>query len=96
MSSESSHSMRRLIEAYFERSTGKTFIRHPRSEGEWVECSILSVILKGEPVTSVSGTETCELFKVVPADHDGVRSKPQHVRLKITMAGRCGKDRNGV
>jgi hypothetical protein len=80
---------RLLIESYYEHETGKTFVRHPYYEGEWVEHTIFAEALKGVPAPSSSGTETCEVHLMIPHSKQNPQPEPKSVRIKLTNAGTC-------
>jgi hypothetical protein len=88
--------MRRLLETYFEESTGKTFVRHPHREGEWVECCLLPEARQDRPMTSVSSFETFEILDIAPNSEGAKPSVSKQVHIKLTMEGTCHKRRHDL
>lgn len=80
---------RRLIESFYEHSTGKTFVRHPFYDDEWVENTIFTEAVKGLPAPSSGGMEACEILVMIPHDKQTDKPKSRHIRLKLTSAGSC-------
>lgn len=80
----------RFVESLYDLESGKTIVRHPHKGNEWLECSLLPCILKGQPVPSVSGPEECEVFAVPPDAESAVFETPKQMELKITFPGHTG------
>ena len=81
----SSSAGRRLVEALYDFESGRTFVRHPEREGEWLQSDLLDAVLKGRPVSSMSGRDECEVFSTIPHGHN--RTAPQTSTLLLTTKG---------
>ena len=80
----------RFVESLYDLESGKTFVRHPRKDNAWVECSLLPCVLNGRPVASVSGPNECEVFTVPPHAESAVCETPKKIELMITFPGHIG------
>ena len=56
----------RFVEALYDIESGKTIVRHPNKENQWLECTLLNSVVEGRLVASVSGHDQCEIFSVPP------------------------------
>ena len=78
-----SPSGRRLAEALYDLESGKTCVRHPEREDEWLECDLIEDVLKGRPMASVSGHDECEVFSTVPHGHRRMESRKLTLRFLL-------------
>jgi hypothetical protein len=61
----------RFVETLYDIESGKTIVRHPNEENQWLECSLLNSVVEGRVVASVSGHDQCEIFSVPPIGKTG-------------------------
>ena len=78
----------RFVEALYDIESGKTIVRHPRNENQWLECTLLNSVVEGRLVASVSGDEQCEIFPVAPVGNQSLCQPPKQLDLFITFRGR--------
>jgi len=78
----------RFVEALYDIESGKTIVRHPNKENQWLECTLLNSIAEGRLVASVSGHDQCEIFSVAPVGNQSLREPPKQLDLFITFRGR--------
>jgi hypothetical protein len=78
----------RYVEALYDIESGKTIVRHPNKNKEWLECTILSSTIEGRLVASASGSDECEIFSVPPTGKQEPSASPRKLNLFITFRGR--------
>ena len=78
----------RFVEALYDIESGKTIVRHPNKENQWLECTLLNSVVEGRLVASVSGHDQCEIFSVPPIGKPAPLESPRQLDLFITFRGR--------
>ncbi len=74
-----------MVEAMYDLKSGKTFVRHPEKEDEWLDCELLGEVVQGHPVSTVSGRDACDVFSSMPHGHK--RVEPKRVTLLLISKG---------
>jgi hypothetical protein len=80
--------VRRFVEALYDIESEKTIVRHPNKENEWLDCTLLSSVIDGRLVASVSGRDQCEVFSIPPIGKQHLPESPKKLDLFITSRGR--------
>jgi hypothetical protein len=53
MDKSQSAKVHRFVEALYDIESGKTIVRHPNKENQWLECTLLNSVVEGRLVASV-------------------------------------------
>jgi hypothetical protein len=88
MDKSQSAKVHRFVEALYDIESGKTVVRHPNKENQWLECTLLNRVVEGRLVASVSGHDQCEIFSVPPIGKPAPLESTKHLDLFITFRGR--------
>ena len=88
MDKSQSAKVHRLVEALYDIESGKTIVRHPNKQNQWLECTLLNSVVEGRLVASVSGHDQCEIFSVPPIGKPAPLEFPKQLDLFITFRGR--------
>jgi hypothetical protein len=78
----------RFVEALYDIENGKTIVRHPNKENQWLECTLLNSVVEGRLVASVSSHDQCEIFSVPPIGKPAPFESPKQLDLYITFRAR--------
>ena len=88
MDKSQSAKVHRFVEALYDIESGKTIVRHPSKENQWLECTLLNSVVEGRLVASVSGHDQCEIFSVPPIGKPAPLESAKQLDLFITFRGR--------
>jgi hypothetical protein len=88
MDKSQSAKVHRFVEALYDIESGKTIVRHPNEENQWLESTLLNSVAEGRLVASVSGHDQCEIFSVPPIGKPAPLESAKQLDLFITFRSR--------